>query len=258
MGHFPVKLTMALLNYEVNPFGGAVLDENSLPAHKSDFQKALSDTLTDLRSQNLQLVWLFLPLGKSGFVETAVALGFTYHHADKNGLQLTLQLIPGAFIPGYATHYLGAGGVLIDEENRILVIQEKYHTKRHYKLPGGALDPGEHIADAVVREVLEETGIRSEFISLNCFRHFHGYRYGLSDIYFVCRLKPLSTEITIDTSEISEALWMPLEEYLNHPDTHPFNRKIVSTTVNTVGLAINQIEDYGTAESHEMFFAPGD
>ena len=249
---------MTLLTYELNPFGGAVLDETSLPGDKKDFQNALFATLEDLRSQDLKLVWLYLPLEFASFVDYAVSLGFIYHHANEAGLQLTLKLVPDAFIPGYATHYLGAGGVLIDEQNRILVIQEKHHTRRHYKLPGGALDPGEHIADAVVREVLEETGIRSEFLSLNCFRHWHGYRYGMSDIYFVCRLKPLSSEITIETSEISEALWMPLEEYLNHPDTHPFNRKIVTTTVNTPGLALDQIEDYGSPESHEMFFAPGD
>jgi ADP-ribose pyrophosphatase YjhB (NUDIX family) len=249
---------MNFLTYELNPFGGAVLDENSFPEDPAYFNKVLSDTITDFRTQGLQLVWMYLPLKLSSLINTAVSQGFIYHHANEEGLQLILKLQPDAFVPGYATHYLGAGGVLIDEQNRILVIQEKHHTRRHYKLPGGALEPGEHIADAVVREVFEETGIKSEFMSLNCFRHWHGYRYGMSDIYFVCRLKPLSSEITIETSEISEAHWMPLEEYLNHPDTHPFNRKIVTTTVNTPGLSLDQIEDYGTPESHEMFFASVD
>ncbi len=129
-----------------------------------------------------------------------------------------------------------------------------HHTRKHYKLPGGALDPGEHIAAGVVREVLEETGVRSEFISLNCFRHWHGYRNGKSDIYFVCRLKPLSSEITLDPKEISKALWMPVEEYLSDPDTHPFNHKIVRTTLTTPGLKIDNIPDYGSPETHELLF----
>jgi len=149
---------------------------------------------------------------------------------------------------------LRLGGVLIDEQDRILVIQERYHTRRHYKLPGGALDPGEHISQAAEREVFEETGIRSEFISLNCFRHWHGYRYGKSDIYFVCRLKPLSSSITIDPGEISEALWMPVGEYLNNPETHPFNRKIVEISLNHQGLKPGTIPDYGSYETHEMMF----
>jgi len=247
-----------MIQYEVNPFGGAVLNTESLPEDLNMFRQSLRATLNHLKAEKFVLVWLHLDMDNASFVGEAVSLGFEYHHAGKKGLELYCPLEKDTFIPGYATHYIGAGGVLIDEDNRILVIQEKHHTRRHYKLPGGALDPGEHIADAVVREVFEETGIRSEFVSLNCFRHWHGYRYGKSDIYFVCRLKPLTREITIDPTEISEALWMPLNEYLDHPDTHPFNKKIVTTTVNTTGLKIEELEGYGTPESHEMLFCGDD
>lgn len=231
-----------------------MINGENLPS-REDYPSVLGDTLNLLKGEGIKLVWLFLPLERSDLVEASTAVGFTYHHADEKGLQLTLALVGGAFIPGYATHYIGAGGVLLDDDMRILVIQEKYHTRKHYKLPGGALDPGEHISDAVVREIREETGIEAEFLSLHSFRHWHDYRYGKSDIYFVCRLKPLSSEITIDPSEISEALWMPLEDYLNHPDTHPFNRKIVLSTVEKPGLRIDEIEGYGTPETHEMFFS---
>ena len=142
----------------------------------------------------------------------------------------------------------------MDEDRNILVIQERHHAKKHFKLPGGTVDPGEHLAHAAQREVFEETGIRSRFLSLNCFRHWHGYRYGKSDIYFVCRLKPLSSKITLETREISKAVWMPLDEYLNDPDTHPFNRKIVETTLSSPGLTIDSIPGYGSPETHEMMF----
>ncbi len=247
-------MNMDILEFERDRFGGVVIDGKSLPG-REEFPGILEKTLGVLKEEGVKLAWLFLPLERSDLVEASTAAGFSYHHADGNGLQLTLPLVEGSFIPGYATHYVGAGGVLLDEENRILVIQEKFHTRKHYKLPGGALDPGEHIADAVVREIREETGIESEFLSLHSFRHWHGYRYGKSDIYFVCRLKPLSHKITLDPSEISEALWMPMEEYLNHPDTHPFNRKIVLSTINKPGLILDDIEDYGSPETHEMFFS---
>ncbi len=245
---------MTELKYEADRFGGAIIEASSLPG-TGEFVPALESTISSLKKDGFKLIWLFLSPEQAELVAPSVAAGFFYHHADEGGIELCLRLIPDAFVPGYATHYLGAGGVLIDDRNRILVIQEKHHIKRHYKLPGGALDPGEHISEAVVREVREETGIESEFLSLNCFRHWHGYRYGKSDIYFVCRLKPLSSEITIDPSEISEALWMPLDEYLNHPDTHPFNKKIVTTALKDGGgLKIDEIEDYGTPETHEMMF----
>lgn len=244
---------MTLLEYEADRFGGAIISTDKLPA-VAEYKTLLENTICELRNQGIKLLWLFLPLERADLVECTVKAGFSYHHADGKGVQLTLPLIPDAFIPAYATHYIGAGGVLVDDDNRILVIQEKHHTRRHYKLPGGALDADEHIADAVVREVFEETGIESEFISLNCFRHWHGYRYGKSDIYFVCRLKPLSHTITLDPSEIAEALWMPLDEYLNHPDTHPFNKKIVQTALSSRGLIPEEIEDYGTPQTHEMMF----
>ena len=245
---------MELIDFEKDRFGGVIIDGENLPS-KEDFPGRLENTIAALKAEGIKLVWLFLPTGRSDLVESSTAAGFSYHHADEKGLQLTLPLVQGAFIPGYATHYIGAGGVMLDDENRILVIQEKYHTRKHYKLPGGALDPGEHISNAVVREIREETGIEAEFLSLHSFRHWHGYRYGKSDIYFVCRLKPLSHEISIDPSEISEALWMPLDDYLNHPDTHPFNKKIVLSTVNKPGLSLDEIEDYGTPETYEMFFS---
>ena len=66
--------------------------------------------------------------------------------------------VADALIPGYATHFIGAGGVVINEKEEILVVSEKCRRNRNnpaYKLPGGALHAGEHIAEAVTREVLE-------------------------------------------------------------------------------------------------------
>ncbi len=242
------------LTYTIDPYGGALIDAPSDTMTPDQFEVLIKATLSELREQEFNLAWLQLPTVQANLVGITVENGFFYHHADAEGLQLVRRLRSDAFIPGYATHYIGAGGVVIDDQNRILTIQEKYHTRKHYKLPGGALDPGEHISKGVVREVFEETGIKTEFISLNCFRHWHGYRYGKSDIYFVCRLKPLSSDITLDPREISEAVWMPVEQFLEHADTHPFNRKIVNTAINNQGLQIEEIQDYGTRETHEMMF----
>ena len=54
----------------------------------------------------------------------------------------------------------------------------------------------------------EETGIDTIFVSLLCFRHLHQYRWGTSDLYFVCLLKPLHTDIKMDTGEIANCKWM--------------------------------------------------
>ena len=55
--------------------------------------------------------------------------------------------------------------LLFNEQNQILVLQTGVHRLRPEKshapdLPGGMVDPGESERAAVIREVLEETGIK--------------------------------------------------------------------------------------------------
>lgn len=51
---------------------------------------------------------------------------------------------------------LGVKAVLLDEENRVLLVRHTYQPGWH--LPGGGVKKKETLADAAVREVREETG----------------------------------------------------------------------------------------------------
>lgn len=170
---------------------------------------------------------------------------------------LTRRLQPGAEIPLYATHYIGAGGLVLNDREELLVICERAHRHRrphYYKLPGGALRPGEHLVDGVMREVWEETGIKTRFRALMGFRHWHGYRFGKSDIYFICRLDPLTTEIRIQESEIDEGRWMPVRDYLSDENVGVFNKRIVEAALSGSGLAPTWFEGYDVdPESREIF-----
>ncbi len=250
---------MPVLESSENPFGGVIVDPGGLQADPRSFASDLRESLDSWRS-DYRVVWLEIPIALSALIPVAVEAGFAFHHSGEDYLMLTHRLDPGAFIPSYASHYIGAGGVTLNSRRELLVVSEKYHragsNPPRYKLPGGALKEGEHLVEGVMREVQEETGVQTEFESLVCFRHWHGYRYGKSDIYFVCRLHPVSEEISIQEEEIAESLWMPVAEYLGDGNVHPFNKRIVRAAMESPGIAPAEIEGYGDRGKYE-FFMPG-
>ena len=238
---------MTIFDSTKNLFGGCVVESGALPGDPAEFTARLKYSLEVWKSEGIKVVWLSVSTEKAELIKHCIAAGFEFHHTRDDILQMTLALIPGSTIPPYATHYIGAGGVVIDEQSRLLAVSERYRqsTGRRLKLPGGAVQEGEHIAAAVVREVKEETGIDARFEYLTCLRHWQGYRYGKADIYFICRLNPLSYEIHMDSNEISECLWLPLEEFLSDENVHPFNKLIVrSAAAPRPGLSEKYISEY--------------
>jgi 8-oxo-dGTP diphosphatase len=246
---------LEILDHIVNPFKGAVISPDRLPSAPQEFHERLARSLDAWRVDGLLLVWLEVPIERAGLIPVGVEKGFSFHHTGNDYLMLTLRLVEGALIPNYATHYIGAGGVVLNDRRELLVVCEKHRRSKRpsYKLPGGALHPGEHVADCVVREIEEETGVKTAFESLVCFRHWHGYRYGKSDIYFVCRLRPLSEKITIQDDEIDESLWMPVEDYLNSEYVHSFNQEVLKAALGSEGLVTASVEAYSDTGEREVF-----
>ena len=247
-----------VLEAKPNPFHGVVTDPDRLPDDPQQFKAVLQESLEVWRSEGVLVVWLEVPIAQARLVPVAVEAGFSYHHAGEEYLLLTMRLVEGAHIPPYASHYIGAGGVVLSEDNQLLVVREKYgfgDRPPTLKMPGGALRSGEHLADAVVREVLEETGVATRFEAVVWFRHWHGYRYGKSDIYFVCRLTPLSKEITMQAEEIQECIWLPVDEFLSADSVAEFNKWIVRAALHCPGMLVTSVDGYGPPEEREFFLS---
>ncbi len=248
---------MAILAAAVNQFRGVVVDPEWLPEDAGEFGARLEESLAAWREQGLLAVWLEVPLARTAVVPRAAAAGFRFHHSGEEYVMMALRLVENAFIPPYATHYIGAGGVVLNRQRELLVVCERHRNPGQppfYKLPGGALHPGEHLENAVIREVLEETGVRTRFDALVCFRHWHGYRYGKSDIYFVCRLHPLSEDITMQEEEIEDCRWLPVDDFLGSEEVSVFNKSIVTAALDSGGVTPTVIPGFedGTRE----FFMP--
>ncbi len=249
-----------ILTSTINPYGGVVITPAELPKDPSDFQASLEFSLTEWSKQGYKLVWLELPVSAAKLIPVATEQGFIFHHATEASLMLTYKLISNTPSLGYASHYAGVGGVVIDENNRLLVVREQMRGDQltPFKLPGGFVDVGEHLETAAVREVWEETGIRAKFESLVCVRLWHANRFGKSDFYFVCRLSPLSFDITPQEAEIAECRWMPVTEYLQREDVYAFNKGIVSLALKNNGWVSGWFEGYEASRTdREMFMPPG-
>jgi ADP-ribose pyrophosphatase YjhB (NUDIX family) len=160
-------------------------------------------------------------------IKIALKYDFAFHHASKEeGVVMTKWIAKDREnkFPEYVHHQIGVGGFVLNKRNEVLCVQERTGPTASFsdfwKLPGGLVDANEDIADAVVREVLEETNIRVKFKSLATMRETHrGPFKGTTDLYFVaaCILENPDDDIPVprpQDSEIANAKWIPLEQFL--------------------------------------------
>ncbi|XP_004474717.2 nucleoside diphosphate-linked moiety X motif 6 [Dasypus novemcinctus] len=194
------------------------------------FRKGLQAAIQQWRSEGRIAVWLHIPILQSQFIAPAAALGFCFHHAESDSSTLSLWLGDGpSRLPGYATHQVGVAGAVFDENTRnILVVQDRNKLKNMWKFPGGLSEPGEDIGDTAVREVFEETGIKSEFRSLLSIRqqHTNPGAFGKSDMYIICRLKPYSFTINFCQHECLRCEWMDLNDLVVTENTTPITSRV--------------------------------
>ncbi|XP_006866345.1 PREDICTED: nucleoside diphosphate-linked moiety X motif 6 [Chrysochloris asiatica] len=222
------------LQGELDRFGGVSVHLARLAEldrlDSADFQRGLQAAIQQWRSEGRIAVWLHIPILQSRFIASAASLGFCFHHAESDSSTLTLWLGEGpSRLPGYATHQVGVAGAVFDENTRkILVVQDRNKLKNMWKFPGGLSEPGEDIGDTAVREVFEETGIKSEFRSLLSIRqqHINPGAFGKSDMYIICRLKPCSFTINFCQHECIRCEWMDLIDLVRAENTTPITSRV--------------------------------
>jgi 8-oxo-dGTP pyrophosphatase MutT (NUDIX family) len=244
-----------LLAFEYNKFNGIIINSAQIPEDIDVFLEQLSALLNHAKQQGKAVIWLTLPIDLAHLIAIATTQGFTFHNCLPTEVTLTFQFQPENFVPFVPTHSLGAGGLVQNEQGEILVIREREATT--YKLPGGHIELGEKIEDAVIREVLEETGIQTTFSAVLGMASTHPYRFGKSNIYIVCKLAPLSTQINIhDTHEIDDAKWILPQHFLADNNNSMFNKYLIKSLLNATGLEKSTLDlSQFSNLKHEVFLA---
>jgi 8-oxo-dGTP pyrophosphatase MutT (NUDIX family) len=207
------------LSYMNDRYDGVIVDASQLPSDDEEFKQLLLSSLEEWKLLKKRGIWLKLPIDKSAYVPIAVNMGFTFHHAEKEHVMMTTWLSEEEnHMPPNASHQVGVGCVVISPDKKLLLVQERSGLLKGtgiWKLPTGLVEAGEDIPLAACREVKEETGVDTTFVSLLCFRQSHNVSFGKSDLFFVCILEPTSTEITPQASEIVACEWLEPSAYFN-------------------------------------------
>lgn len=102
------------------------------------------------------------------------------------------------------------GGVVVGAEGLLLVKMAYGPANGQWMLPGGIVDPGETLDDAVVREVLEETGVTATVIGVCGVRT--RYDGPDNDTYVLFLLEPVNGQPASDGHENNGARYFSLSE----------------------------------------------
>ena len=222
-------------NTILDPYNGITIESKDLPENKDEFETNLDFLIKNVKDRRF-LIWIYIDIKKSDFIPIATKFGFTFHSCNSDYILLVKVLKQNAIVPNLANHTLGVGAVVINSKNEILLIKEIIRNE-YYKLPGGHIDDAEMISQALSREVFEETGVVAEFEKIISLGHFYPHQFHKSNLYVLCLAKPKSLKIDVkDKEEISEAIWLDIDEMFRRDDIHDYTKTIVKSALSGQGL----------------------
>lgn len=102
---------------------------------------------------------------------------------------------------------LSVHAVILDDDGRVLLLKQTYGDLR-WGLPGGSVDPGETVHQAIVRECLEELGCPIDIRYLSGIYYHHVFEAHVC--IFRCDL--LTSDDFHLSTEHSAFRWTPVDE----------------------------------------------
>ena len=115
---------------------------------------------------------------------------------------------------------VGVVGVVLDGEGRVLLVEHVFHPGYPWGLPGGWLEGGESPADALERELREETGLAISIqgpLLVDIAHHSHHL-----DVAFLCRARG---DVQKLSSELLDYRWA---SFGTLPPLSPFHQAAVA------------------------------
>lgn len=116
------------------------------------------------------------------------------------------------------THIIAGAGIVINDKEEVLMV--KTHNQG-WVFPGGQVEVGENVIDAVKREIMEETGVDVEVGEVFCIASNTGKYPGYNGVKevptklmldFICRAKG---GLPRPSDENSESMYIPKNKVLD-------------------------------------------
>lgn len=133
--------------------------------------------------------------------------------------------------------------VIVDNDGRVLLTRRSIQPFQDlWVMPGGKIDLGEPILDALKREVHEEVGLEVEVEGLiDVFEHLTPGEENCHFVIIYYRCRPLYCDIVRNEHEVAEAAWVPcgdLASY-NMPAGARYILEKLFPKPSSCGLAVN-------------------
>jgi ADP-ribose pyrophosphatase YjhB (NUDIX family) len=137
--------------------------------------------------------------------------------------------IPERYNTGYN---IGVGGAVVRDGHLLLVRRASRHGRGNWQLPGGFIEPDETMEQAVVREVMEETGVTAEVEGVLGLRSRYDPESG-NGLYIVLLLRPVGGAPMADGSEVDQAGYFTLAQIRQLSPLPPVNWEIAQRVLSS-------------------------
>lgn len=103
---------------------------------------------------------------------------------------------------------------IIQQGNSVLTLRYRYGDTDVYALPGGNPDPGECLSDALIRELIEELGVRATLNGMIFCGEvvWSEVKKETLHIIFAAEIPGQSPELNPEQTTALEIVWLPLTE----------------------------------------------